>query len=92
MLEITVQFDHAMYAVNENAGAVQVSFILSNPSSTVVMIQVFNTDGSATGKYNNIHCYTNNYIKISWDSKVCKFCGVSLSMKISKIYLLYLSN
>ena len=51
LLEITVQFGQAMYAVNENAGAVQVSLTLSNPSSTVVMMQVFNTDGSATGKY-----------------------------------------
>ena len=57
MLEITVQFGHAMYTINENAGAVQVSLILSNPSSTVVMIQVFNADGSATGKYNNVHCH-----------------------------------
>ena len=58
LLEITVQFGEAMYTVNENAGVVQVSLILSNPSSTIVMIQVFNTDGSATGKYNK---YNNVY-------------------------------
>ena len=51
LLEITVQFGHAMYTINENAGVVQVSLTLSNPSSTVVMMQVFNADGSATGKY-----------------------------------------
>ena len=70
-----------MYTVNENAGAVQVSLILSNPSSTAVMIQVFNADESATGKYNNVHCNTNNYILILWNSKICQFCGISLSMK-----------
>ena len=79
MLEITVQFDQAMYAVNENAGAVQVSLILSNPSSTAVMIQVVNADESATGKYNK---YDNVYnILILWGSKFCGFCGVFLSMK-----------
>ena len=81
LLEITVQFGQAMYTINENAGVVQVSLILSNPSSTAVMIQVFNADGSATGKYNNVHCHTYNYMLILWDSKVCEFCGISLSMK-----------
>ena len=68
-----------MYTVNENAGAVQVSLILSNPSSTVVMIQVFNTDGSATGKYNKYNNVHN--ILILWGLKFCGFCGVFLSMK-----------
>ena len=51
MLDITVQFGQAMYTSNENAGVVQVSLILSNPSSTDVNVQVFNTNITANGKY-----------------------------------------
>ena len=51
MLDITVQFGQATYTSNENAGVVQVSLILSNPSSTDVNVQVFNTNITANGKY-----------------------------------------
>ena len=42
-----------MYSVNENAEVLQVSLILSNPSSTVVRVEVSTADTSANGKYNN---------------------------------------
>ena len=50
LLDITVRFDQGMYSINENAGVVQVSLTLSNPSSTVVSINVFNTNVTANGK------------------------------------------
>ena len=55
-----MRFSQAMYSVNENAGVVQVSLILSNPSSTAVMVEVSTANGSANGKYNNVHYYTTN--------------------------------
>ena len=54
-----MQFSQAMYTVNENSGAVQVSLSLSNPSSTVVSVEVSTADRSANGKYNNVHYYNN---------------------------------
>ena len=51
LLDITVSFGQGMYSINENAGVVQVSLTLSNPSSTVVSINVFNTNVTANGKY-----------------------------------------
>ena len=60
LLEITVRFSQAMYSVSENAGVVQVSLILSNPSSTVVRMELSTADRSANGKYNNVHYYTTN--------------------------------
>ena len=50
LLDITVSFGQGMYSINENAGVVQVSLILSNPSSTVVSVNVFNTNVTANGK------------------------------------------
>ena len=43
-----------MYTINEGAGSAQIGLFLSNPSSTVITIQVTNTDGSATGEYCSI--------------------------------------
>ena len=51
LLDITVSFGQGMYSINENAGVVQVSLILSNPSSTVVNVNIFNTNVTANGKY-----------------------------------------
>ena len=56
-----MRFSHAMYTVNENAGVVQVSLILSNPSSTNVTMQVSSADISANGKYNNVYYHNNLY-------------------------------
>jgi len=40
-----------MYSVDENAGQAQPTLVLSDRSSTDTIVEVFNTDGSATGKY-----------------------------------------
>ena len=42
-------FSEATYRVNEGDGSVQIGLVLSNPSSIPITVQVFNTDGSATG-------------------------------------------
>ena len=70
LLVIAVNFGQAMYTINENAGVVQVSLILSNPSSTAVMIKVFNVDGSATGKYISILSFTYILIVPIYNRKV----------------------
>ena len=49
-----VEFDHAIYYVDEDDGPAQPTLILSNPSSTDITVQVFNTDGTATGEYCSI--------------------------------------
>ena len=55
-----MKFSQAMYTVNENAGVVQISLTLSNPSSIVVRMGVSTADRSANGNYNNVHYYTTN--------------------------------
>ena len=44
-------FDQTTYSVNEDDGLVQISLVLSNPSSTEANVLVFTTDGLATGEY-----------------------------------------
>ena len=46
----TVSFEQQTYNVNESNEKVQVVLVLSNPSSTDIIIEVVNTDGSAIGK------------------------------------------
>ena len=53
-LAITVMFSKSMYNVDENAGPAQPTVILSNPSSTNIIVQVTTTAGSATGEYCSI--------------------------------------
>jgi len=48
-LDITVMFSQSMYGVIESEGPAKPTLVLSNPSSFVTIVQVFNTDGSATG-------------------------------------------
>jgi len=40
-----------MYSVDEDDGPAQPVLVLSNPSSSDITVEVFNTDGSATGEY-----------------------------------------
>ena len=47
-------FSETMYSVNEDGGPAEIRLALSNPSSTDITIQVFSTDGSATGEYCSI--------------------------------------
>ena len=45
-------FSETTYSVNENAGSVEIGLVLSGKSSTAttVEVEVFHTDGSATGE------------------------------------------
>ena len=65
-----------MYTVNENAGAVEISLILSNPSSTVVSVQVFDTNVTAYGKH--IRYYA-SYINLSTGNVI----NINLTFKLS---------
>ena len=50
-------FNQSVYSVNEDEGAVQLVLILTSPSSTDITVEVFTTDGSATGEYCSILIY-----------------------------------
>ena len=50
LLAITVMFNETIYCVDENAGPAQPVLVLSNPSSTQFIVEVTNTDRSATGE------------------------------------------
>ena len=52
----TVRFEHEAYNVNEDDEKLEPVLVLSNPSSSVITVQVFSTDGSATGKQLTISC------------------------------------
>ena len=50
VLVATVSFEQQTYNVNEADEKVEPVLVLSNPSSTVITIEVSSTDGLATGK------------------------------------------
>ena len=50
LIAATVSFEQEAYNVNEDNGRVEPVLVLSNPSSSVITVQVFSIDGSATGK------------------------------------------
>ena len=47
-------FNQTMYSINEDAGPAQPVLVLSGPSSTDTTVEMFNTDGLATGDYCSI--------------------------------------
>ena len=47
-------FSLTMYSIDEEGGSAQIELALSNPSSIDITVEVFNTDGSATGEYCSI--------------------------------------
>ena len=47
-------FSQTIYSVNEDAGTAKPVLVLSGPSSTDTTVEMFNTDGSATGEYCSI--------------------------------------
>ena len=49
--DCTVMFEDPVYRVDENDGPAQPVLILSNPANNTFTVQVFDTDGSATGEY-----------------------------------------
>ena len=52
----TVRFEQQAHDVREADGTVEPVLVLSNPSSSVITVQVFSIDGSATGKQLTISC------------------------------------
>jgi len=49
-IAITVSFNQSTYSVDEDDRPAQPVLVLSNPSSSDITVQVFSTDGTATGK------------------------------------------
>ena len=49
---ITVMFSQTMYSVDEEAGPAQPVLVLSNPSSSDIMLQVSEEQGTATSETN----------------------------------------
>ena len=47
-------FSETMYSVNEGDGSAVIGLVLSGPSSTNTTVEVFNTNGTAFGKYCSI--------------------------------------
>ena len=47
----TVMFEEPTYSVDENGGPAQPVLVLSNPANNTFTVEVFNTNGSATGEY-----------------------------------------
>ena len=43
-------FNQSVYSVDEDTGVTQPVLVLSNPASTDITVEVYNTDGSATGE------------------------------------------
>ena len=56
LIVLTVSFEEQVYDANENNETVEPVLVLSNSSSSVIIVQVFSTDGSATGKHLTISC------------------------------------
>ena len=49
-VDATVSFEQQTYNISEADGNVQPVLVLSNPSATAITVEVFSTNGSATGK------------------------------------------
>ena len=56
LLAATVSFEQLTYTADEDDEKIELVLVLSNPSSSVITVQVFSTDGSATGKQLTISC------------------------------------
>ena len=50
-------FNQSMYSVDEDTRPAQPVLVLSNPSTTNIIVEVYNTDASATGEYCSIFTY-----------------------------------
>ena len=56
LLAATVSFEQLTYTADEDDEKIELVLVLSNPSSSVITVQVLSTDGSATGKQLTISC------------------------------------
>jgi len=50
-IAVVVNFEQSTYNIDEDDGPAQPVLVLSNPSSTDIIVEVLNTDESATGEY-----------------------------------------
>ena len=50
LVAITLEFSQPTYNVNENDGTIQLTLVLSNPSSFETIADVFSVSDSATGE------------------------------------------
>ena len=62
----TVNFEYQAYSVDEFDGEAMLILTLSNPPSTAVTIEIFSTDGSATG--NHVQYQIPYYYNIFFDN------------------------
>ena len=85
---VTVSFNQSTYSVDEDEISAQLGLVLSNPSSlSDITVQIFNTDGLATGK--QLSNYIRTYVLVmTWHEKTglmyTKYAYLYYSM-----YLLY---
>ena len=54
LVDVTVSFSESSYSVDENDGVIELTLILSNPSSTDINVHMMDNIGSATSKPANI--------------------------------------
>ena len=54
LLATMVGFSPSSFLIDEDGGPVKPTLVLSNPLSYNIFVEVFNTDGSARGKYASI--------------------------------------
>ena len=63
IVAVTVSFSQSTYSINEDVGSIQLTLVLSNPSSTDITVQVVDDDNTATGEYRHKqHSNNNNLI------------------------------
>ena len=85
----TVSFDKPLHFVDENAGQVQIVLLLGQPSLNDIIVQVLNTDVSATGKHNFVFVYKPSFDFLSMINVVG---GDTDDSSDSSTSLLYLGN
>ena len=49
-IAVAIFFNKLTYIVNEDIGSVEVTLVLSNPSSTDITLQIIDTGDTATGE------------------------------------------
>ena len=62
----TVFFNNSLYNVNEDNGQVEVTLILSKPSSTDITVTITDIQGTASGELSNIRTYVERSSRIRY--------------------------
>ena len=50
LIAIMINFSQPVYSIDENSGEVEIQLLFSNPSSTVITVEVTSEEINATGK------------------------------------------